>query len=182
MSRHSSARQEEFEKEALPHGQDVYEKIFYMVYNSETAEELTQDTMLAAFKNWHQYKKDTNVRAWLFRIAINVTINWHKRNQRIIVEEYHDEDLPPINELPEDLFHAYIANHIGDEVEKELKSLGDRCYSALILYGVFGYNYKEISKFLKIPIGTIKSHLHRSRAALRQRPQLIQYYLDSRPR
>src|SRR5512137_2709287 len=77
-----SIRQNEFEVEALPHSDLLYNFALRMTNNSADADDLLQETFLKAFRFWDKYEQGTNIRAWLFRIMKNSYINRYRKETK----------------------------------------------------------------------------------------------------
>src|SRR4030065_743430 len=75
-------KQQEFEREALPHMDLLYNYGLRMTNNTADADDLVQETYLKAFRFWDKYEKGTNIRAWLFRILKNSYINRYRREAK----------------------------------------------------------------------------------------------------
>jgi RNA polymerase sigma-70 factor (ECF subfamily) len=71
-----------FEREALPHADLLYNHVLRMSNNAADAEDLAQETFLRAYRFWESYEQGTNIRAWLFRIVRNSSINRYRKETR----------------------------------------------------------------------------------------------------
>ncbi len=164
-------RRAAFEAEALPHLDTVYRVALRLSGEEAQADDLTQETMLKAFRSWHQYKSGTNVRAWLLTILRHTFINEYRKARRTgstvdigEIEEFHvfaevqDAD-------PEGTFFNQI---VDDEVLRAIDSLPDEFRETLVLSDVEQLSYAEIAEVTGVPIGTVKSRLFRARQALQQ--------------
>ena len=168
-----------FEAEALPHLDTVYRVALRLAGSESQADDLTQETMLRAFRSWHQFKSGTNVRAWLLTILRHTFINEYRRTRRAgvtldvsEVEEFRV--FPDVQEAdPEGRFFDQI---IDDEVLRAIDALPEEFREALVLSDVEDLSYAEIAKVLEVPIGTVKSRLFRARRALQK--QLYDYALE----
>lgn len=136
------------------------------------AEDLTQETMLKAYRAWNQYQEGTNARAWLLTILRHAFINEYRRNRRqgpkVDVNEIEPytvfEDVQETD--PEGRFFDQI---IDAEVLKAIDSLGDEFRETVVLSDVEGLSYAEIAQITGVPVGTVKSRLFRGRQALQHR-------------
>ena len=177
-----------FEAEALPHLDTVYRVALRLAGSESQADDLTQETMLRAFRSWHQFKSGTNVRAWLLTILRHTFINEYRRTRRAgvtldvsEVEEFRV--FPDVQEAdPEGRFFDQI---VDDEVLRAIDALPEEFREALVLSDVEDLSYAQIAKVLEVPIGTVKSRLFRARRALQK--QLYDYalemgYIKSEPR
>jgi RNA polymerase sigma-70 factor (ECF subfamily) len=175
VSRSAKKKQSEFEAEALPHMDVLYNFALRTTGNQDDARDLLQETYLKAYRFWEKYEKGTNIRAWLFRIMKNSYINRYRKEtkepDKVDYEEIENfynliraESTDP-NDLQEKLFGSLL----GDEVSKALESLPDDFRTVVILSDIEGLTYEEIAEFVECPIGTVRSRLHRGRKLLQAR-------------
>ncbi|MFQ5703406.1 MAG: sigma-70 family RNA polymerase sigma factor [Gemmatimonadales bacterium] len=168
-----------FEAEALPHLDAVYRVALRLAGDESQADDLTQETMLKAFRSWHQYKQGTNVRAWLLTILRHTFINDYRKARRSgrMVDIADVEEFRVFHEVqdadPEGTFFNQI---VDDEVLRAIDSLPDEFRETLVLSDVEQLSYAEIAEVTGVPIGTVKSRLFRARQALQQ--QLYEYAVE----
>ncbi|MBI3005124.1 MAG: sigma-70 family RNA polymerase sigma factor [Ignavibacteriales bacterium] len=175
LSRTGKLKQSEFEAEALPHMDVLYNFALRTTGNEDDARDLLQETYLKAYRFWDKYEKGTNIRAWLFRIMKNSYINRYRKETRepdtvdyADVENFYDSiraESTDTNDLQEKLFGGLL----GDEVTSALKSLPEDFRTVVILCDIEGLTYEEIAEFIDRPIGTVRSRLHRGRKLLQGR-------------
>jgi RNA polymerase sigma-70 factor (ECF subfamily) len=168
----SQSLHKEFEREAIPHSDILYNYALRMTGNADDARDLLQETFLKAFRFWDKYEKGTNVRAWLFRIMKNTYINvYRKAVKEPDTVDYNDiqnfyniirEDSTDANDLQEKLF----GHLLDDDVTKALESLPEEFRTVVILCDIEGLTYEEIAEFVECPVGTVRSRLHRGRKLL----------------
>jgi RNA polymerase sigma-70 factor (ECF subfamily) len=164
-----------FEKEFLPHVDALYNFAFHLTYNEEDANDLVQDTFLKAYRFIDSYERGTNAKAWLFKILKNGFINEYRRKARQPNEvDYEDfltyqetDDAANVGtlDLRDDLFKGLI----GDEVTKAVNELPVDFRTVLLLSDIEGFTYEEIAKIIDIPIGTVRSRLHRARNLMKEK-------------
>lgn len=167
-----------FERELFPQVNALYNFAYHLTYSEEDSNDLVQETYLKAYKHIDKYQRGTNAKAWLFRILKNAFINeYRKKNSRPTkvdfedIVQYHDTDQDHV--LYPDFRQEIYQNLIGDEVTIAVNSLPIDFRTVLLLCDVEGFTYEEISKIIEIPIGTVRSRLHRARNMLKKR--LYQY-------
>lgn len=134
---------------------------------------------LRAFRFFDKFEQGTNCKAWLFRIMKNLFINKYRKNQKEPgkvdyddIENFFDSiksDRIDSTDLQEKLF----SNLLDDDVLTALNSLQDDFKTVVILCDLEGLSYEEIAEFVQVPIGTVRSRLHRGRKLLQQK--LLQY-------
>lgn len=164
-----------FEKEFLPHADALYNFAFHLTYDEDDANDLVQDTFLKAYRFIDSYERGTNAKAWLFKILKNGFINEYRRKTRqpnevdyedfLTYQEKDDAALVGELDLRDDLFKGLI----GDEVTKAVNELPVDFRTVILLSDVEGFTYEEIAKIIDIPIGTVRSRLHRARNLMKEK-------------
>lgn len=140
----------------------IYNFIYGMTGNDQDAEDLTQETFLKAFTGIKDFSFRSSFSTWLYRIAINTCLD------KIRKERLDSKKLLP--EVPETGdFEVEERGEISRKVQEALSSLPPGYRAVLILREVEGLSYKEIGRSLGIPVGTVRSSLHRAREMLRRR-------------
>lgn len=163
-----------FEEEFLPQIDALYNFAFHLTYDEEDANDLVQDTYLKAFRFIDSYKEGTNAKAWLFKILKNAFINDYRKKtkqpSRVDYEEivaYQDEDDSNFSSYL-DLREEMFQNMMGDEVTNAINALPVDFRTVILLCDIEGFTYEEIAKIIDIPIGTVRSRLHRARNMLKE--------------
>ncbi len=166
-----------FEQEFLPQIDALYTFAYHLTYNEEDANDLVQETYLKAYRFIENYKEGTNAKAWLFKILKNAFINQYRKKSKqptkVDYEEivnYHDEEDTSYSsymDLREEMFQVMM----GDEVTNAINSLPVDFRVVILLCDIEGFTYEEISKIIDIPIGTVRSRLHRARNMLKEKLQ-----------
>lgn len=168
-------KQNEFKSEAIPQMNALYSFARHLTGNADDADDLLQDTFLKAFRFWDKYEKGTNIRAWLFRIMKNSYINRYRK----VTKEPELIDFDEIQEFytrlqdttsnDHDLGKKMFGGLFDDEVAKALDELLPDFKTVVILCDIEGYTYEEIAEFVDIPVGTVRSRLHRGRKILQSK-------------
>jgi RNA polymerase sigma-70 factor, ECF subfamily len=145
---------------ALPHLPSVY-RLAYHVGGADRADDLTQETFLRAWINFHQFDPRTTCRAWLFRILHNASITqWRKTRREVLVADVEDMASEP----------AYAwepeRTELSLDMRSALEQLPDANRWAVWLADVEELTYQEIAATLECPIGTVMSRISRGRRAL----------------
>ncbi|HEX4628672.1 MAG TPA: sigma-70 family RNA polymerase sigma factor [Gemmatimonadales bacterium] len=161
-----------FEREALVHLDSLYRVALRLTGNAAEADDLVQETMLKAYRAWHQFQQGTNAKGWLLTILRHAFINEYRRRTRhpetvdvdaiepfSVFEEVQDDD-------PQGTFFDRI---VDDEVLKAIDQLPEQFREAVVLSDVEGLSYEEIARILEVPVGTVKSRLFRARRQLQHK-------------
>lgn len=162
----------DFEEEALPHMDALYNFALKMTGDSDTADDLIQDTYMKAFKFFDKFEKGTNCKAWLFRILKNSYINdYRKQSKEPDKVDYDDienfyENIKANEIKSSHLVHDDFSRLMDDDISEAITTLPEDFRTVIILSDIEGFTYEEIAEFVDCPIGTVRSRLHRARKML----------------
>lgn len=164
-----------FEKEFMPHIDSMYNFAYRLTFDEDEAKDLVQDTYMKAFRFINSFLEGTNAKAWLYRILKNSFINDYRKKSKQpakvdyqeVEQYYNSEDTP--REATVDLRIEATRDMIGDEITNALNSLAVDFRTVIILCDLEGFTYEEMAKILDIPIGTVRSRLHRARNLMREK-------------
>ena len=163
-----------FEREFFPLMDAVYTFAYRLTGDATQAEDLVQEVYLKAWRFLQRYEEGTNAKAWLFRICRNAFINEYRtkksRPYKVDYEDivvYHNEDDPVAPRYFG--MHEEMGNKlIGDEVTLAINALSP-AFRTVVLLDLEDFTYEEIAAILEIPIGTVRSRLHRARNVLAEK-------------
>lgn len=163
-----------FEREALPHVDALYSAALRLSRNPDDACDLLQETVLRAYRFFHQYTPGTNCRAWLLTILHNNFRNGYRGGRRemlaVSAEDFEREleSASACSDQPSRDPEALLAERILDhEVAAALDALPTDFRTVLILVDLQELNYQEAAQVLGCPIGTVKSRVSRGRHMMR---------------
>ena len=164
-----------FNQEFMPHINSMYNFAYRLTLDADDAKDLLQDTYLKAFRFIDSFQQGTNAKAWLFRILKNSFINDYRKKSKepskVDYQEvetfYNSEDVD--RQITPDLRVEALQDMIGDEISVALNSLDVDFRTVIILCDLEGFKYEEMAKILDIPIGTVRSRLHRARNLLKEK-------------
>jgi RNA polymerase sigma-70 factor (ECF subfamily) len=171
----------EFEREAMPYLDSLYNTAYRLARNAQDAEDLVQETYLRAYRSFDRFTPGTNLKAWLFRILKNAFINEYRKRRAApreedfagIEESFESRvDTDRATPIPNPEEEA-LARSLDEGVQGALDALPPDYRIAIVLADLEGFSYKEIAEILEIPIGTVMSRLYRGRKLLEQ--QLLAY-------
>ena len=156
----------------------VFSLIFRMVRDRELAEDLAQDTFIKVLNNIDRYRPEFKLSSWLFKIANNVTIDHLRKRQLATVSldgsphaqtaaEAQATSLD-VQSRGESALEAIESRELGSAIERAIGQLRPEYRSCILLRHVEGRSYEEIAATLDLPLGTVKTYIHRARHELRE--------------
>jgi RNA polymerase sigma factor (sigma-70 family) len=147
------------------HADRVYRLAYRLTGNPHDAEDLTQETFVRVFRSLASYKPGT-FEGWLHRITTNLFLDMVRRRSRIRMEALPEDTdrLPGTGPQPEQVFSD---THLDPQLQAALDELPPEFRAAVVLCDVEGLSYEEIGATLGVKLGTVRSRIHRGRAALR---------------
>ena len=164
-----------FEEEFYPNADALYNFAFNLTYSEADANDLVQETYMKAYRFIDKYIEGTNAKAWLFKILKNAFINQYRKESKRptkvdfedIVSYQNEEDSKYSGYI--DLRQEIYQTMMGDEVTNAVNALPVDFRSVILLCDIEGFTYEEIAKIIDIPIGTVRSRLHRARNMLKEK-------------
>jgi RNA polymerase sigma-70 factor, ECF subfamily len=158
----------------------IYNVILKMCGNPEDAAELTQDTFVKVIENLDRFEKRSGFYTWAFRIAVNLTINFCKRNVKLGFKsldaaEFGDgqQGRAALKEIlsgdsNSDPMKVAAGKEVNELVLRSMMRLDETQRTMIILRDIEGMDYAQIAEVLEIELGTVKSRLSRARSNLRE--------------
>lgn len=150
----------------------VHGLIYRMVGNEADAADLVQEAFIKAYTRLDTFRQDASLLTWLYRIASNLSIDLLRsrqvRGQKSLDFEIA-EGREPVADISSSPAHLVEQGAVGDIVQQAVMSLPDRYRVVVVMRHLQGLRVHEIAEELRIPDGTVKTHLYRARELLRQR-------------
>jgi len=156
----------------------VFSLIYRMVRDRELAEDLAQDTFIKVLNHIDRYRPEFKLSSWLFKIANNVAIDHLRRRQLDTISidgSPHAQTQDAIEATSFDVvgqqesaLDEMEARELGGAIERAIATLRPEYRSCIMLRHVEGRSYEEIAATLDLPLGTVKTYIHRARYELRK--------------
>ena len=156
----------DWEEVARRYGRFLFTVAYRLTGNQDDAQDLVQEVLLRVRRGLASYRPGS-MEGWLSRITTNVFLDDVRRRKRRPADALPDDPdrvLPPAPAPDEALAAAILPDH----VQAALLRLPDDYRAAVVLCDVAGLSYAEISEALDVPVGTVRSRIHRGRALLRE--------------
>jgi RNA polymerase sigma-70 factor (ECF subfamily) len=143
----------------------VYNLCRYMLQDPTNAQDAAQDVFLKAYKALKDFRPDSSLYTWIYRIAVTTCLDYRKKSRREAFRtERLSEDLPSAEPLPEQL---YESGEIPNSIQLALQKLPEKLKAAIVLREIEELSYEEIAEVLHTSTGTVKSRISRAREQLR---------------
>jgi len=166
-----------FEELVRQYEQQMYRVAYRLTGNHEDAQDLIQDALYEAFRNFDRFEPGTRFDRWLYRIMTNRHIDRVRKQSKVTVlsldqPQESDDGREQSWELPdeeEDPAEKVIREVLDERIQEALDELPEEYRLAVILADLEDLTYEEVSQVLGCPIGTVRSRLHRGRNLLREK-------------
>ncbi len=164
----------------------VYNIAYRMTGNQADARDLSQEAFVRVYRALRRIEPGAPLESWLYRIVNNLYIDLLRKRPRQRVESLDApletprgelaRELPDIAANPEAIFER---ERLDETIQRALGTLSEELRMVTVLSDVEGFSYEEIAAMLHVPLGTVKSRLHRARQVLQER---LRPYVEARRR
>jgi len=177
-ARACEGRERAFRELLTRYERPVFSLVYRMLRDREQAEDTAQEAFIKAFNAIQSYNPAYKFSSWIFKIANNLAID-HLRKRELDTVSIHgsahaetDEaeertriTLTDSGETPEE----YVENReLGSQIEAAMGRLRPEYRTAILLRHVEGHSYDEVSEIMNVPLGTVKTYIHRARSELKE--------------
>jgi len=156
----------------------IFSLLFRMVRDRELAEDLAQETFVKALNAIESYRPEFKFSSWIFKIANNAAIDHLRRREldtlslegspHAATPDAMEATALQIGAVQESALDIVQAKELGGMIEQAIARLRPEYRSCILLRHVEGHSYEEIAEMLDLPLGTVKTYIHRARNELRQ--------------
>lgn len=160
----------------------IYNTVLGMVHNAEDAEELAQDVFIKALETLENFKGDAKLSTWLYRIAVNKSLDHIKKGQRkkrfaFLVSINKDSEDNPAPSLPHFIHPGWQLENkeLGAQLFKAINQLADKQKTALTLNKIEGLSYEQTAEVMEVTVSSVESLIFRARKNLKQ---ILSNYLE----
>jgi RNA polymerase sigma-70 factor (ECF subfamily) len=155
----------------------VFALIYRMVRDRELAEDLAQDTFIKVLNHIDSYRPEHKFSSWIFKIANNAAIDHLRRKQLntlslegapdALTADRQEATALQVSGGEESALEELEARELGTQIERAIGRLRPEYRACIIMRHVEGRPYEEIATALELPLGTVKTYIHRARNELR---------------
>jgi RNA polymerase sigma-70 factor (ECF subfamily) len=173
-----AGRERAFRELVRRYERPVFSLVYRMVRDREVAEDLAQDTFIKVLNHIDRYSPEFKFSSWLFKIANNVAIDHLRRRRLDTISMDGSPHAASAAEVEASAFEIaaddesaldeLAARELGDAIEAAIGRLRPEYRACIMLRHVEGRSYEEIASTLDLPLGTVKTYIHRARHELRR--------------
>jgi len=150
----------------------LFNAVYRMVSNHEDAGDIVQETFLRAFRSVSSFKGNSSFYTWIFSIAINTVISERRRRSPRFLTCSRPGleaalEVPARDAEGQDPVNTAERCETLCQIQDAINTLDEQARTVVVLRDIDGLNYDEIGKLIGVPVGTVKSRLHRARLQLR---------------
>ncbi len=171
-------REDAFREIIRRYERPVFSLVYRMVRDREVAEDLAQDAFIRVLNNLDKYRSEFKLSSWLFKIANNVAIDHLRKRQLDTISIHGSPNAATASEIEattididsgeENALDEMEAKELGSAIERAIAQLRPEYRACIMLRHVEGRSYEEIATTLDLPLGTVKTYIHRARHELRE--------------
>lgn len=136
----------------------IFKMIYNMIGNYENTKDLTQDVFVKALNGFDSFRGDASVYTWIYKIALNSVFEYRKKDARKKIISIYDIKHPEMEEEPE---KNLLQKADLELVKRSIQDLPPKYQTVIVLRYFEDNDYATIADILNIPIGTVRSRLHR---------------------
>jgi RNA polymerase sigma-70 factor (ECF subfamily) len=156
-----------FEVLVRRHEKTIFNLVYRMLGDYDDAIEVSQEVFLSAYRAIGQFRGDANFSTWLYRIALNHVTTRRRSNNSRQHRTAPIEDMELIRDSQPGPAETLEKKEMQERVQLALNKLSPEDAAVILLRDLQDVPYDEVARLLEIPVGTVKSRLHRARQALK---------------
>ncbi len=143
----------------------IYRLIYSITGDRDISQDIMQEVFIKVYKNLKKFRGESSYLTWISRIAVNTTYTYLKKNKKTVYVDINDNEYNfSSNETPQTVLNKKLRN---ERIKKAVEELKPEERLLLSMINDDKMNYEDISKILKVPVGTVKSRVFNLRKKLR---------------
>lgn len=171
--------QNRFTDSIRPHLNRMYQQAYRLTQNQDDAEDLVQEVLLRLYEKKIDLKTIEKPASWLLRSLYNQFINNYRKKSRLPIDDKESDSDEIINTIANNQKSPHQLHQDEDSLHKLqslISELNPDQQALIALHDIEGHSLSELSEIMDLPLGTLKSRLHRARSTLRE--QITENYQD----
>jgi RNA polymerase sigma-70 factor, ECF subfamily len=142
------------------HGQEIWKYAYFLTKQRDLADDITQDVFIKAFRNYHSFRGESSLKTWLLKIARTTAYDYKKTSffRKVVLLA-----VIPSNKKSLSAEQDYFQLKFRKDIWNHVLELPVKLREVLLFDAVYEMNLIDIATTLELPVGTVKSRLHRAR-------------------
>ena len=151
------------------HSSRVYNLALMKCNQVELAEDICQETCIRVYKGLQNFRDESQLGTWIYRIALNVCHTMIKKESQLSANMMPLDDRPDLEPIQEhgDAEEIFLRDVQKDQIRQAISDLPPLQSDAITLYYLKEFQYTEVADVMDIPLNTVKSHIRRAKAKLK---------------
>ncbi|MBT9130429.1 MAG: ECF RNA polymerase sigma factor SigH [candidate division WS2 bacterium] len=148
----------------------IYSVSLKIVKNKDEAEDVAQEACIKIYQALPGFKGLSSLKTWIYRLTVNASIDYLRKKKRISelsLDELEEKGFNPQADKKENIYENLEQEELKERVQEQVMKLPLEFRMPLLMKAVDGLSYEEIGEILQIPVGTVKSRIHRGRYVLK---------------
>jgi RNA polymerase sigma-70 factor, ECF subfamily len=146
----------------------LFNTVFHVMGQAEDARDVVQEALVQAFLKLDTFRRDSAFYTWLYRIAFNVAMTHRRRQRPTVSMDCAGAKGMELSDNQDDPAESLERKERCGQVRRAISQLAEEYRAVLVLREIDGCCYETISEILNLPVGTVRSRLHRARLQLRE--------------
>ncbi|MBT4033153.1 MAG: RNA polymerase sigma factor [Candidatus Marinimicrobia bacterium] len=161
--------EEAFQEIVRNHSDRIYNLALMKCNQVELAEDICQETFIRVYKGLQNFRDESQLGTWIYRIALNVCHTMIKKESRLSANMTPLDDRPDLEPIEEngDAEEIFLRDAQRDQILRAISVLPPLQSDAITLYYLKEFQYTEVADIMDIPLNTVKSHIRRAKAKLK---------------
>ncbi len=162
---------------------NVYNTCIGILHNEDAAKDISQDVFIELFRSIDKFRGDSKISTWLYRIAINKSLNYIRNNkkhslvksiQRFFNSDSREENIEIQDNLNMNPIELFEQREHSSALQRAIEKLPSNQKTAFVLKNYDDLSYKQITEIMNLSLSSVESLIHRARKNLQK--ELLEYY------
>ncbi|MDR2806601.1 MAG: sigma-70 family RNA polymerase sigma factor [Puniceicoccales bacterium] len=170
-----SGSQAAFSEFVHTHKQRIFSVVYNIIHNASDASEITQEVFIKAYHSIHVFQSQASLFTWLYRIAVNVSLSFLRKNKKrnfVSIDQLDESgiSLEQLRSIPsvDGGDKSAVLKELQKKLNEALQKLSNKHRVVIVLFEVEGMSHEEISQIVGCSVGTVRSRLHYAKQQLQE--------------
>jgi len=148
------------------HKRRVYGTVHHIVGHCDEIDDIVQTVFLEIHRSLSRYQGQSKLSTWIYRISVNVALQYIRKRKRRRVFLFHTADEPDFERAGDDVGTRYDQREVMKHLYRHLNTLSEKKRTVFVLHELEGLPFEDVAAICQIPVNTVRSRLHAARSEL----------------